>query len=95
MWKDEVIEKENERTLVTQQVPYYPESLPRGVIFSGWSKGGSYSGGGVIRGMGSYYFESVILPKILRFLFKLAIHMTMKTELASRNNVLQLLNRLK
>ncbi len=32
---------------------------------------------GVIRGMGSYYFKSVILPKCLGFLFiKLTFHMT-------------------
>ncbi len=59
-----------------------------------WGGGGGelFEGEGVIRGMGSYYFESVILPKSLRFLLNLAIHMTTKTELPSGNKVLQLLD---
>ncbi len=65
------------------------------LIRGGQKGGGELFEGGVIRGMGSYYFESVILPKSLRFLLYLAFHMTMKTELASGNNVLQLLNSLR
>ncbi len=80
-------------------VPQGPTVLPRitpqgSYLFEVVKKGELFEGG-VIRGMGSYYFDAVILPKSLRFLLKLASHMTIKTELASGNNVLQLLNRWK
>ncbi len=68
-----------------------PRITPQGSYFFEVVKKGGYSRGGVIRGMGSYYFELLFYV----FLFKLPIQMMMKTELASGNNVLQLLNRLK
>ncbi len=57
-------------------IPHEELIVGRGVIFSRWSKRGELFEGGVIRGMGSYYFESVILPKGLRFLLKPTFHMT-------------------
>ncbi len=75
------------------QLPYCPE----GSYFFEMmvEKGGVIRRVGVIRGMGSYYFESVILPESLHFLFEWAFHMTMQTELASGNSVLQHENWLK
>ncbi len=57
---------------ITPQGSYFFELVKKGELFDG--------GGGVIRGMGSYYFESVILQKRLCFLLNLAFRMAMKTE---------------
>ncbi len=52
-----------------------PDNSPGELFFRGGQKGGSViRGGGVIRWMGSYYFELVIQPKSLLFLLKLAFH---------------------
>ncbi len=48
------------------ELPVLPRITPQGGYFFVVVKKG-----GVIRGMGGYYFESVVLPKSLPFLFTL------------------------